>query len=221
MNEPSKNCRLTLIKIPKNLFWIKKFDSNLYVAFLDFKMFHQNGIISTKDINRRKADRSYYRYWLEKLIKRGWAIRRGKFVHLRSYQWVWYDMGMRKCWVNNLKIHKCLYWVVDPETLSLNRKEYRKELLDKICKTIVDNKVRQIKNELKSTGLKTEQTETLISCRAVGKLLGIESPIHALKYRAKYFNVIPEKTVCLYRPVILKDGRQQMRPWNLCKRVAI
>lgn len=204
------NCRHTLIKIPKNLFRITPSDKNLYAAFLDFKMFNQEGVISTKDINRRKADRSHYRYWIDKLCNRGWVSRDGKYFTLRSYQEVWISMGVDRTWSKSKKRFCFAYKIIDPSTLGLSRTEYRQQLITIICGTVANNKVQQIKWRLKLRQAQ-ERSETLLSCRAVLRLFGLKekSVSSASRYRAKYFSVIPEKSV------LQKTGKY------LCKRIAI
>lgn len=202
------------IKIPKSLHSISPKNARLYAAYLDLKLFNPEGVI--KMPIKRKADRFYYRYWLNRLCDAGWVRRISPIeFHLKTYQEVWGLLGVNRSFHHKIKKYKYDYHKIDIENLSLDRKVYFQELVKKVLSKVAGNKTRQIRWKLKQMqgpGRATP-TETFLSCRSVAGLFGLRSATSGSKYREKYFSVYDD-------PLVLRklaDGTYRYR----CGRIAI
>jgi hypothetical protein len=206
------------IKIPKALCQCSPAEAQLYAAFLDFKAWNPEGIITSSSMIIRRADRHFYGYWMTKLVRRGWATeritQRGKIFSLKAYQDVWRDMGVQPSWCRKIKRYKFVYSKVDVADLPLERKEYIRKLKDLLLSQVAGNKVRQIKYRLRTTQSPvTDKTATYISSRAISELFLLRSSRSGHKYRLRFFEVIPEPPILLRFP----DGTCR----NFCKRIAL
>ena len=184
------------VKIPKQLFKIRPSDARMYAVYLDLKAFNPEGIIKTPF--KKKSNRSFYPYWLGKLVRNKWAHKEGQGTwSLVSYQEVWRFLGVNQSWNRGTKKYKFTYWKIDVDELPLERKQYIEKLKDLILDQVAGNKERQIKWRLKNkqTPFGVSKTETFLSCRSVAKLFGLKSSASGNKYRQRLFEVIDEPTV--------------------------
>lgn len=206
------------LKIPKALCQCSPREAQLYAAFLDFKTWNAEGIITSSSMIVRRADRYFYNYWMTKLVRRGWATERrtlhGKIFSLKAYQDVWRDMGVQPSLCPKIKKYKFVYFKVEVADLPLDRREYIRKLKDLLLSQVAGNKVRQIKHRLRTTQSPvTDKTATYISSRTISELFLLRSSRSGHKYRQRFFEVIQEPSILIRFP----DGTRR----NLCKRIAL
>lgn len=199
------------IKIPKSLHSITPKNARLYAAFLDFKLFNQHGCISG---SFRKADRFYYRYWINQLCASGWATKIGSSFYLKSYQEVWEKLGVVRSYHQKIKKYRYDYQKINVDDFDLERKAYSKQLINLVLSRVSSNKERQIKWKLKKMqgpGRATP-TETFLSCRSVALLFGLKSSASGSKYRKLCFKVYDDPLELRKTPTGFKYK---------CKRIAL
>lgn len=181
-------------------------DFNLYIKYLDMKV--QNPDCGTYK-NEIKKEERYYQRLAKQLIKKGWAYRKDKIVHLRAYQYVWRDLGITRVKDKKSGIQKFKYWKIPLHRFPSEKRYYKvidtsnpikkngkpnyivmgylKEVEDYLRKKISERKRAQFRWALKEK----DNTRATFSSRSAGSLFGYKSPSSGTKLRTKYFEVIP------------------------------
>lgn len=171
------------IKAPINL-ECSIHDRKLYVAYLWFKVINKDGCFHNWII--QGEDRFFNKYWLNKLIEKGWVIKNGDDYKMVAYQQVWRELG-----VTRLR-GKYKYRKLDDSYTKLTRKQFMSKVLVDIQKYVAERKVKQFKHRLlKSEGSeRTTNRNPYLSCYSSAKLFGYSSTMSGKKYRKEFFKLV-------------------------------
>jgi hypothetical protein len=155
-------------------------DFKLYVKYLDMKA--QNPNVGTFKVFHSHR---YYQRTVNQLIAKGWALREGRTIHLKAYQFVWREMGINRLEHNGKQRFK--YWKLPIDSFSDERKTYLKEIEHELRERITKRKLAQIRRALKDKG----ETRATFSAKSASATFGYKSASTGSKLRQKYFQVIP------------------------------
>ena len=127
-----------MLKIPSNLHCSIHLQK-AYLAYLWFKKSANNGQFSAIF---RGDNRFTDNYWAKKLLGLGWIVRQGDTYRLRSYQFVWRRMGVKK--VRRKGQLAFRYIKLDPKFSLLVRKKFHSNILKKLRESAVELKKNQL-----------------------------------------------------------------------------
>lgn len=170
--------------------------AKLLAQFIDFKLYNPQGRLTAKDYGRVKKLRVSNRYWLEKLVNAGWAYRDGKAYCLRSYDYVWDSLGIKKTKGHKHRGYHTKFYKLDPDEFDFEKKVYIKQIIDQLLVRTASNKVRRMLHAKKRTHYICQSSDERLEFFGVRKaadLFGFKSPSTGLKYRKKYFCVVPSE----------------------------
>lgn len=185
---------------------------NAYVGYLWLKNQYPNGLLPASFSGEH---RSHNNFWRKKLIELGWIVQvRGKYC-LRTYQFVWRALGVKK--VRRRKERKKNeFWTVfsyiqlDPDFKTFSRKKFKINILRSIREHLTEVKKTQIAFRLASRtfaspsqqrkylSLIRKSRKPEFSSRAAAKMFGYKSESSGLKLLRKHFKVIRKSTVTVY-----------------------
>ncbi len=153
------------LKIPANIGYTPIQLQKAYIAYLWFKNRSEDGFFSSAN---RGDDRFADHYWSKKLVYRGWMVAVDGGFMLRTYQFVWRQMKIKKVkqFKNNKVRPHFKYIRLNDKIKGYQRKKFHKELLKTIREVIAE----RIKNQL-AFRLVSEASSSPKSKKLLGKLI--------------------------------------------------
>lgn len=167
-----------------------------YCRYLWFKSLDQQGRITP---SLMKSHRHSNKYWMTKLVSRGWAYKTDYGFQLKSYQYVWRTLGVKQ--VNKVKRYAFKYFTF--RLKGSTPQEVYRHCVDRIRKELAENKRRQIISRLLTGKHKTNlRNKKLVKSRtfliksheqpefgsdAAANLFGYKSRTGGLTMLKKYF----------------------------------
>jgi len=188
---------LQTLKIPNNLHC----SIHLQKAYLAYLWFKKNAVNGRLDATFRGDSRFTDGYWAKKLIGLGWIVLDGNEYQLRSYQFIWRQIGVNKVNRPSKKRLVFRYIKLDPKVLSLPRKKFHTHILKVIRETAVETKKIQLAFRLlpRTFSSKTQQRRYIKAIRAhqqpefssvaSKKLFGYKSESSGWRLVRQYFKV--------------------------------
>lgn len=202
-----------LVKIPS--IWAKvrsRADLRNYAGFALLKTFNSEGRIDLRELYKHEAtERKNYCNLVKRLKSIGWIEQKGHFIFLRSYQYVWNQIGAEKAFKKikgkNSKKMKLYYIPILRKRLPNSRKLFIKSIITEIERSICERKIRQIKYRLNQDKIasgkrtKNEKREPVrFSAESASRLLGYKSPNSGYKARAEHFTLSKERSELIKIP---------------------
>lgn len=182
------------LKVPYN-FKVSVETQKLYAAYLWFKQMAPYGSLPKKSLQKHRH-KAYY--WGKKLVQQGWVEDRGTSYHIKTYQFVWHQLGVetvnrRKRTKKGIKIFNGYgFKRISPMNFEGN---FLKKTFEEIQCLAVETYKAQVTGRLTTTLRKSREYvqsfETpLLSVYGAMRILGYKSASSGHKYREKYFDLV-------------------------------
>lgn len=191
------------LKIPVN-FTLEnttcKFIPRLLAYYEDFKAYaDESGFIHVSKIKVHSTRRK----WMSRLVVAGWAYKVYNGYRMRSRQYVWNWLGIKKVYIHKRGLYKFKYKKVHLE-LAYHPKVYIKQLVEVFERESIQRKLTQCchKQKKSTQGLikgayrnkrnksNTPLGQISISGKKIGKVVGNMSESTGLRRRKKYCTIL-------------------------------